>query len=270
VGTNPYEGSAFGATNTSQQGGSFYQDMPHDIGPGDTFCAEAEVVTVGNITGASGALALYLIGGGSTEQSTTSFGPLPGSNAWTPIKTCVTATTGHSTIRAQIYPAVSGPTIGVDVLDVHNSLALNGGFNGDSSHWSPHGSLGYANFQNFNGTTPYEGSGFEIVQTNVANGSLLESRSYGWSVGDTFCAEAMVVTGGTTSGAGGTLALWLLGQNSTDVSNYVFSALPADNGWRRVKTCVMASANTSNGVIRAEMYPSTNNVPLGVDAMDVH
>ncbi|HSW81645.1 MAG TPA: cutinase family protein, partial [Candidatus Saccharimonas sp.] len=243
VGTTPYEGSAFGATNTSRQGGSFLQDMPHNIGSGDTFCVEAQVVTVGNVTGASGALALYLMGGdGATEQSAVQFGPLPGGNAWTAIKTCVTATTAHNMIRVQLYPAVNGPTLGVDNLDVHGSIALNGGFNTDVSHWSANGSLGYMEYGNFNGTTPYEGTGFEIVQTNVANSSLSQVRRYAWAPGDTFCAEASVVTGGTTPGGGGVLALWLLRPDgSKDVSNYVFSALPAGNAWMRIKTCVMAS-----------------------------
>lgn len=270
VGTNPYESNAFAATNTSQSGGSFLQDMPHAIAPGDTFCAEAQVVTVGNSTGASGALAVYLTGTSATEQSVYSFGNLPGGSAWTPIKTCVTATATHSNIRVQMYPAVNGPTLGVDALDLHASITQNSGFNGDSSHWVANGSLGYANFQNFNGTTPYEGSGFEIVQTNVANSSLSESRGYAWAPGDTFCAEASVVSGGTTPGAGGTLAIWLLSSNGVDVSNYSFSALAAGNGWTRIKTCVMARAGTSSGTIKAEIYPSTNNVPLGVDGVDVH
>ncbi|HSW81653.1 MAG TPA: hypothetical protein VLG40_04625, partial [Candidatus Saccharimonas sp.] len=76
---------------------------------------------------------------------------------------------------------------------------------------------------------------------------------------------------GTTPGGGGVLALWLLRPDgSKDVSNYVFSALPAGNAWMRIKTCVMASVGASDGVIKVEMYPSTNNLPLAVDAVEVH
>ena len=107
------------------------------------------------------------------------------------------------------------------------------------------------------------------MQTNVANSSLSQTRAYGWSAGDTFCAEAAVVTGGSTPGAGGTLAIWLIGA-TTDVSTYSFSALPASNAWSHVKTCAMASSGTSNGIVKVEIYPSTNNLPLAIDAVDVH
>ncbi|HKX73131.1 MAG TPA: hypothetical protein VJM32_03910 [Candidatus Saccharimonadales bacterium] len=270
VGTNPYEGGAFGATNTSQSGGGFMQDLPRSIAPGDTFCTEAKVVTVGNTTGASGALAIYLTGTTATEQSVFHFSGLPGGNAWRNAKACVRAASPHNNIRVQVFPAVNGPTLGVDVLDVHASIALNGGFNVDSTHWSANGSLGYAQFANFNGTLPYEGTGFEIVQTNQAGASLSEGRGWAWGVGDTFCAEAMFVTGGTTSGGGGILALHLIGPSTTDTSTYSFSALPAGNSWSRAKTCVKANSGVGNGVIKVEIYPSTNNLPLGVDAVDVH
>jgi hypothetical protein len=269
VGTNAYEGSAFAATNTALAGGGFLQDMPRNIAPGDTFCAEAQVVTVGNATGGAGALALFLTGG-ATEQSVAYFNNLPGNSNWMPVKTCVTATAAHTNLRVQLYPSVNGPTVGVDALDVHASIAQNGGLNGDSQHWSPGGSLGYMNYANYNGTQPSEGSGFEVLQTNQAGASLWQARNWGWGAGDTFCAEAKVVTAGGGNGAGGTLALWLLRPNGSDVSTYSFSALPGGNNWTRIKTCVQASAGETYGTIKVQLYPSTNNIPLGVDAVDVH
>ena len=203
TGTNPYEGYRFGATNTATSGGSIYQDLPRAVVVGDTFCASAQVVTVGNTTGAAGALYVYLTGGTGTEESHSSFSGLPGGNSWSPIKTCVVATTAHSNIRVQLYPAVNGPTVGVDALDVHASIIQNGGFNVDASHWGITGGLSYMQYSNYNSTLPYEGSGFEVIQASSSSDSLAEARSWGFGVGDTFCASAEVITPGYGSGASG-------------------------------------------------------------------
>ncbi|MFI6401481.1 CHAP domain-containing protein [Streptomyces sp. NPDC050548] len=270
VGTNPYEGGRFGATNTNTSGGSIYQDLPRTINAGDTFCAEVEVNTVGNTSGASGMLAIHLTGTNTTETSTDQFAGLPGGNSWTPVKTCVTATAVHSNVRVQLFPSVGSPTVGVDALDVHSSIIENGGFNVDSSHWSVSGSPAYMQYSNYSSTLPAEGSGFEVVQASGTGDSLYESRGYAIGAGDTYCVDASVITPGYGSGASGTLAIWLLGANGTDKSTYSFSNLPGGNSWQHIKACVMASVAESNGTIRAQIYPTPGGAPVGVDAIDVH
>ncbi|MER6626779.1 CHAP domain-containing protein [Streptomyces sp. NPDC000987] len=270
VGTNPYEGGRFGATNTNTSGGSIYQDLPHTINAGDTFCAEAEVNTVGNTTGASGMLAIHLTGTNTTETSTDQFSNLPGGNSWTPIKTCVTATSAHSNIRVQLFPSVGSPTVGVDVLDVHESIIQNGGFNVDSSHWTASGNPAYMQYNNYSSTLPAEGSGFEVVQASGAGDSLYESRGYAINAGDTYCVDANVITPGYGSGASGTLAIWLLGLNGVDKSTYDFNNLPGGNAWKHITACVMASVSEPDGVIRAQIYPTPGGAPVGVDGVDVH
>jgi len=270
TGTNPYEGYRFGATNTATTGGSIYQNLPHTIAVGDTFCVSAEVVTVGNTTGGAGTLAIWLTGGTTNDSSTFAFSNLPGGNNWQPAKTCVTATVAQSNIRVQFYPAVNGPTVGVDALDVHASIIQNGGFNVDSSHWSATGGLNYMQYSNYGSTLPYEGTGFEVIQASSSSDSLVETRSWAFGVGDTFCASAEVITPGGGSGASGTLAIWLLGANGTENSTYSFSNLPGGNNWTKIKTCVMATVAESSGTIRVQFYPTPGGAPVGIDAVDVH
>ncbi len=270
TGTNPYEGYRFGATNTATAGGSIYQDLLHTVAAGDTFCVSAQLVTVGNTTGAAGALYLYLTGTNATEQSDATFNGLSGGNSWTPIKTCVTATAAHNNIRVQLYPAVNGPTVGVDTLDVHASIIQNGGFNTDSSHWGITGGLSYMQYSNYSSTLPYEGTGFEVIQASSSSDSLVESRSWNFGVGDTFCAQAEVITPGYGSGASGTLAIWLLGGNGAENSTYSFSSLPGGNNWTEIKTCVTATIAETYGTIQVQFYPTPGGAPVGVDAVDVH
>jgi hypothetical protein len=91
-------------------------------GPGQSYCARAEVVTAGSRqAGAGGTMALFFIGGRAgvrTQASTVSFGSLPGGSAWRTVTTCLTATAAHAGIRIEFYPVPHRPTLGVDTVDV--------------------------------------------------------------------------------------------------------------------------------------------------------
>ena len=60
--TGPYEGYGFAVTRSSAQGGGIYQDIPFPVSAGESFCADAEVVTAGAHSGARGTLSLWLLG----------------------------------------------------------------------------------------------------------------------------------------------------------------------------------------------------------------
>src|SRR6266545_5780915 len=105
TGNDPYEGTQFAATNTSDGNGGIYQDVPVSIKPGDTFCGSAQVATQGSGSGASGTFVIWLLDGpGGSEPSSKYFANLPGGNAWTQVQACVTATREHPAIRIQFYP----------------------------------------------------------------------------------------------------------------------------------------------------------------------
>ncbi|HEX6683752.1 MAG TPA: hypothetical protein VF062_13195 [Candidatus Limnocylindrales bacterium] len=119
TGNDPYEGTQFAATNTTDGNGGIFQDVPVSINVGDTFCGSAQVATQGAGTGASGYFAVWLLGGGGNENSGKGFANLPGGNSWTPVQACVTATTAHTSIRIQFYDTPHTPTLVVDNVEVH-------------------------------------------------------------------------------------------------------------------------------------------------------
>lgn len=119
TGNDPYEGSGFLATNTSDGNGGVFQDVPVVINAGDTFCASAQVASQGTGGGAGATFAVWLLGGGGNEASNKSVRDLPGGNGWTPVQTCVTATTAHTVIRIQFYVLPNAGTLIVDNVDVH-------------------------------------------------------------------------------------------------------------------------------------------------------
>lgn len=269
--TSPYEGSAFLATNTSTAGGGIYQDIPKTITPGEEFCVDAELTTADGKTGASGMLALWLVGGGGNEMSSFTYNNLPGNNTWTHAKACVMATTMRGTLRVQLYPTAGSPTVGIDAVDLHTSLTPNGGINGAASYWTRSGNLDYARYSRYGNTLPYEGAGLVAVYAPQAGASLWQQTvPRAVAAGDSLCAEASVVTAGASSGGEGSLTLWILGGSAPYSSSYYFKGLSGANNWSRVKTCVTANEAINGGIVKVEVYPKPGSPILAIDAVDVH
>ena len=86
------------------------------INPGDTYCASATVRTQYPDTGARGTFAVWLLGG-ANENGNRPFSNLRNAGDWTDVHTCATATSAHTAIRVQFYPAPNTPTLDID--DVH-------------------------------------------------------------------------------------------------------------------------------------------------------
>ena len=199
--TKPYEGNVFGVTNTSVLGGGVYQDIPIAVSAGESFCADAEVVTAGEHSGARGDMTLWLLGETASQSSSVGFGPLPGTNQWTPVTTCVTATGPHSDIRIQFYDVPRTPTLGIDAVDVHQSFVEDGGFNGDADGWriQPHTRFAIEPAGRL-AARRNEGKGFGVTNTSVLGGGVYQDIPLAVSAGDSFCADAEVTTAGDHSG----------------------------------------------------------------------
>jgi hypothetical protein len=257
TGNDPYEGSQFAATNTTVDGGGIYQNIQGNIGAGDTFCATAQVATAGSGSGASGAFTLWgLDGPGGSEASTQWFGGLPGGDHWTQVQTCFTATRAHPAIRVQFYPTPNSPTLIIDAVDVHRSLAVYGGFNQGSGPWQVWPQSNLATYPSgITGNDPYEGSQFAATNTTVDGGGTYQDIQGSIGSGDTFCATAQVATAGSGSGASGTFTLWGLdGPGGSEQSNQWFSNLPGGDGWTPVRTCF--TATRAHPAIRIQFYPT--------------
>ncbi|GIF18966.1 hypothetical protein BJ973_006013 [Actinoplanes tereljensis] len=266
AGTDPYEGSMYTSVGATQAGGSIYQDINKTVNPGDTVCADAHVVTEGEATDGGGTFALFLTGG-AAETSNKSVVKLPNGNSWTPLSTCVTATSGHSAVRVQFYPAVGGPTVGVDAVDVHLSVAKNGGFNSGFDSWTDAPGSQHAIYgPGVTGNNPYEGTGFAATNTTVVGGGIYQDVNVAVKAGDTFCGSAQVASQGTTAGAGGSFAIWLIG-GSQQNSVAAYANLPGGNDWTPVSTCV--TATTAYSKLRLQFYPDPNTGAVVIDAVDV-
>jgi hypothetical protein len=252
---NSYEGSKYGATNAAAAGDSIRNDYPLTLNPGDAFCAEAMVRTAGGSSGASGTLAVWLMGG-SNENNTYSYSNLPGS--WTPISTCVTATAAHTKLRVQFYPAPGSPTLNVDAVDTHYAVARNGSFESGGSYWAPSGS---ANFAVYSGGS-YDGSKYAATNTAASGDSIYNDRALTIGIGDSFCVEAQVRSSG---GGSVTLAVWLMGGSNENGSVNV-GALNAE--WRTIRTCVTATA--THNKVRVQFYSAVGGPTVNIDAVDSH
>ena len=268
--TTPYEGYGFAVTRTSAPGGGIYQDVSFRVLSGESFCADAEVVTVGAHSGAKGAMTLWLMNESRSQASKASFGPLRGNDEWSPISTCVTATSPHSEIQIQFYDAPRTPLLGIDAVDVHQSFVANGGFdqhNAAGWHEARHSWLGIES-AGMLGTIPYGGDGFAVTNTSVPSGGVYQDVSLPIRAGDSLCADAEVVTAGAHSGARGKMALWLLGKSKNQLSFVAFGRLAGHSHWTAVSTCVTATGPHAGFRIQFDDAPKAP--ALAIDAVDVH
>jgi hypothetical protein len=103
--------------------------------PGQLICGSAWLRNEGSATGATGTFVLWLTGGSTNEAGVANYGGLGNGSNWEQVQTCVEATTTHTTLRIQFYPRPGSPTVEIDDVDVHPSLALNGGFEDGSAPW---------------------------------------------------------------------------------------------------------------------------------------
>jgi hypothetical protein len=270
IATRPYEGNGFATTYTSAAGGGIYQDIPFPVTAGESFCADAEVVTAGERTKAEGDMTIWLRGTSPAQSSRVSFGPLPGGNRWTRRSTCITATRRHSDIRVQFYDDPKTPALAIDAVDVHQSLAANGGFNSaDRGRWRTEaGSRLSIDPAGSSATRPYEGNRFAVTSTSVAGGGIYQDMPFPVAAGESFCADAAVVTAGARAGAGGNMTIWLRGTSASQSSKISFGPLPARRQWTPVSTCV--TARSAHSDIRVQFYDHAGTAKLGIDGVDVH
>jgi surface antigen len=268
--TDPDGGTRFAATNTTSPGGGFFQDVPLQASPGESICTDAEVVTVGRHRGARGTMVLWLLGDGPAESAAIGFGPLSGGDSWTSVTACITATVAHAILRVQFYDAPGTPTLGVDGVDAHISLARDGSFvQASTSSWHPEARTAFSTpAPRTTSTVAYEAGHFAAASTDTAGGGIYQDIPLTIAPGESFCADARVVTVGARPGAGGEMVLWLLGDSAPEAAGRTFGGLPADSRWMPVSACV--TAKSPHSFLRVQFYVAPGASRLGVDAVDVH
>jgi hypothetical protein len=264
-----HSGGYFAAASTNANGGSIYQDVALNTSAGETVCGSAWVRSQVPATGASGTFALFLLGGSATDSGGANFSGLGyGDNNWTQVQGCVEATGGHTTLRIQVYPNPGGPTVEIDDVDVHVSLAANGGFETGMSSWAPYPGTN-SNFAVYgNGaTTAHTGSHFGATNTTADGGGIYQDIALNTSAGQTVCGSTWVRSEAPATGASGTFALFLVGSAATDAGGANFSGLPNGDHWTRVHDCVEATG--AHTTLRVQFYPTPGGPTVEMDDVDV-
>lgn len=257
-----YEGDGYLSTNAINTGGSVYQNISRATSGSHTLCVEAEVTSLVS-SGASGRMSLWLLGGSYNESSFFDFSNLNHA-VWQPAKTCVTATTAHSSVRVEFYPTIGTPTVGIDAVDLHQSMALNSGMNVDNGYWTS-SNANLANYTSNSFAPSYEGNAYLATNTS-SGGSVYQDIAVQMNGGNSFCFEAQLSSLSGYS-ASGRMSIWLMGGSYTESSSIDFVNVP-HKAWQPAKTC--ATATTPHSSIRVEFYPTTNGPTLGIDAADLH
>ncbi len=264
-------GSHVGATNAASAGGGIYEDVPLSTTPGDTVCGSAWLRTEGTATGASGSFALWLTGGSDHEAGVAGYSGLGNGGDWREVQTCVEATTSHTTLRIQFYPDPGSPTVEIDDVDVHQSLAINGSFENGGGPWTPYPDAG-SNYSVYSDTEPGDAalSGSHIGATNAASagGGIYEDSALATTPGATVCGSAWLRTEGTATGASGSFALWLTGGSDHEAGVAGYSGLGNGDAWTEVQTC--AEATTAHDTLRMQFYPAPGAPTVEIDDVDVH
>ena len=255
-------GSKYMAFNTAVEGGGMYQDVAQSIGVGDTFCASAFVRSQIGGT-ASGGFVVWMIGGAYNENGQQPYSRLGTRSNWSPVSTCVTATTAHSAVRVQFYATPNGGTTQVDDVNLSRSLVQGGGF--ESGGWSFMPSTNSANYSSGQ-LDPSElarsGSKYMAFNTAVEGGGMYQDVAQSIGVGDTFCASAFVRSqiGGTASGG---FVVWMIGGAYNENGQQPYSRLGTRSNWSPVSTCV--TATTAHSAVRVQFYATPNGGTTQVD-----
>ena len=260
----------YAATNTSAGGGGIYQDVPVSASPGQLYCASAWVRTQAPATGSSGSFVVWLLGGAYNESGVASFSGLSNGSNWRQVQTCVAASTAHSAMRIQFYPGVNAPTLEVDDVDVHASMAVNGGFESGWGPWTPMASTNFVVYGNgqVSGESARSAVHYAATNTSAGGGGIYQDVPVSASPGQLYCASAWVRTQAPATGSSGSFVVWLLGGAYNESGVASFSGLSNGSNWRQVQTCVAAS--TAHSAMRIQFYPGVNAPTLEVDDVDVH
>jgi hypothetical protein len=265
-----YAGTHFAAINTASAGGGIYEDMALSTAAGETVCGSARIRTEYPASGASGGFALWLTGTAAHDGSSARYSGLPG-GTWSLVQTCTEATGTHTTLRAQLYPAVGSPTVEIDDVNVEESVAVNGGFENGGGPWHvyPGTRSNYTVYANAPGAPPaYAGTHFAATNTSSPGGGIIQDIPLKTVAGQTVCGSAEVRTEYPATGAAGTFSLWLTGGAAHESGSASYAGLGNGANWSPVQACVEATGSHTN--LRVQFYPKPGAPTVEIDDVNVN
>src|ERR1700722_2449537 len=263
-----HSGGFFGATSTTSAGGGAYEDVSLRTTPGDVVCASAWVRTQYPSTGAAGSFAVWLRGGGASDVGERAYSALGNLGDWSQGQACAEATSDHTGLRVQFYPAPGSPTVDLDDVDVDQSLAVDGGFeNGGGWAKYPGTKSNFVDYGPSSGAAAHSGSHFGATNKASGGGGIYQDVSTDTSAGQVVCGSAWVRTEGAATGAKGSFVVWLTGGTS-EAGQAAYSGLGNGAPWTELQTCVEATQSHTGG--RIQFYPAAGSPTVEIDDVDGH
>jgi hypothetical protein len=265
---SPHSGNYYGAASTTSGGGGIFEDRALNTSAGQLVCASAWLRTQFPGTGASGEFVLWLTGKTAHESGVAHYSGLGNLGSWSQLHTCVEATGNHNNLRVQFYPTPGSPTVDMDDIDVHESLAANGGFEvGSGGPWRAYPNS-HSNFSDYRGATAHSGSRWGATNTASGGGGIYQDVPLNTTPGQLICGSAWLRNEGSGTTASGQFVLWLTGETRHEAGAVGYGGLGRGSHWTEVQTCVEATGDHNN--LRIQFYPRPGSNTVEIDDVDVH
>lgn len=229
---------------TATDGASVYQDVPLSTTPGQSFTGSIWVRTDDGSTG-TGVLALWGLGGGGTEGSSTAFTATP---QWQEVAVPLDTNLAHTALRLEAYMQ-SGVQYAFDSAQLMPQLLANASFDRDA------GLSGWVRANpatNWAVMTRTGHDGTNYMRANLgsapAGASMYQDVAVSTVAGQSFTGSIWVRSDDGSTGVV-TAALWGLGTSATEGSSQNITVTPE---WQQVVVSLDTAAPHSS--VRFELY----------------
>jgi hypothetical protein len=258
------DGSWFLATNTPVSGRALTQDVSRSAAPGQQYTATIWVRSASS-TPVSGVLAVWGLGGGTTESASTTFTAT--ASGWTSITTKLPLKAAHSVIRVDIYMLTVNQTLWTDATQmtvgpapVERNMLDQPSFEGQFGNWIP--GNGFLNRQVYQDpSTAEDGSWFAATNAPAPDRSLAQDFTVVPAAYGRYDFTIWVRSADPATPVSGTVAIWGLGGSAITSGS---SGFTSTGQWTQV-TASLDVGTTGVNHIRAEIYLHTANATLFID-----
>lgn len=256
-------GSWFAASNTPVAGRSFAQVMPTSASNDDVYDFSIWLRSSDPSRPFSGMIALWGLGGNAQVVATTNFTV---SGTWAQYKVKLdTGSARPTAVKAEVYMNTTGTTLFLDDAQVSKNQLSASSFEGPSfDGWQR--SATDVNTAVYAGTpsSPAQSRSYFAATNSVRTGdSVYQDASVETTVGDVYTVELWVRS---PEGYSGTLALWALGGDATEVASQPFTA---DSQWRLVSFQLPIRVD-GHSVLRYQVYSNVVGKTLFFDSTQLY
>jgi len=243
-----HDGTHYEEANTSNDGGSIYQDVAVSMATGQsaTLSVWTRLAPGVTPTGQNVDVCLWALTSppkAACQQKTLT-------NAWQQLQTTATMPAATTTLRVQFYMSGRG-NIDFDGASLTPDLLTDGGFEAGGTGWTPlPAGGGVVNLAGYENASAHDGTHYEESNTSTDGGSIYQDVPVSLSTGQsaTFSVWARLAAGVTPTGQNVDLCLWAL----TSPPKAACQDKALTNTWEEIQaTATMPSATST---LRAQLY----------------